>query len=71
MQLSSLSTFQPRPPPKESVPYSKQAMQQDLQRIRTAWDDCQASRDRNAIYGYLTAAYGLVASWTAEGREIV
>jgi hypothetical protein len=41
-----------------------------LQRVRTAWDDCQASRDRNAIYGYLTAVYGLVAWWTAEGREI-
>ena len=34
------------------------------------WNDCQASRDRNAIYGYLSAVYGLVAWWTAEGREI-
>jgi hypothetical protein len=25
--------------------------------------------DRNAIYRYLIAAYGLVAWWTAEGRE--
>jgi hypothetical protein len=41
-----------------------------LQRVRTAWDDCQASRDRNAIYGYLTAVYGLVAWWSAEGREV-
>jgi hypothetical protein len=39
-------------------------------RLRGAWDDCQASRDRNAIYGYLTAVYELVAWWTAEGREI-
>ena len=30
----------------------------------------QASRDRNAIPGYLNAVYGLVAWWTAEGREI-
>ena len=29
----------------------------------------EASRDRNAIYGYLTAVYGLVAVWAAEGRE--
>jgi hypothetical protein len=28
----------------------------------------EASRDRNAIYGYLTAVYGLVAWWAAEGR---
>jgi hypothetical protein len=32
--------------------------------------DCQASRDRDAIYAYLNAVYGLVAWWTAEGREI-
>jgi hypothetical protein len=44
-------------------------MRQDLQRVRNAWDDCQASRDRNAIYDYLTAVYGLVAVWTA-GREV-
>src|ERR1700683_5637449 len=29
-----------------------------------------ASRDRNAIYAYLGAVYGLVAWWTTEGREI-
>jgi hypothetical protein len=34
------------------------------------WDDCQASRDRNAICGYLTAVYDLVAWWTVEGREV-
>jgi hypothetical protein len=45
-------------------------MRQDLERVRTAWDDCQASRDRDAIYGYLTAVYGLVAWWAAEGREV-
>jgi hypothetical protein len=43
---------------------------QDLERLRGVWDDCQASRDRNAIYAYLTAVYGLVAWWAAEGREI-
>jgi hypothetical protein len=26
--------------------------------------------DRDAIYGYLTAVYGLVAVWNAEGREV-
>jgi hypothetical protein len=40
-------------------------MRQDLQRVGGAWADCQASRDRNAIYRYLTAVYG-----TAEGREV-
>jgi hypothetical protein len=70
MQASSLSIFQPRPSPKETIPYSSAALRQDLERLRNAWEDCQASRDRNAIYGYLTAVYDLVAVWMAEGREI-
>jgi hypothetical protein len=45
-------------------------MRQDLQRVRNAWEDCQANRDRNAIYAYLNAVYGLVVWWTAEGRAI-
>ena len=61
MQLHSPRTFQPRPSAKESIPYSSEALRQDLQRVRDAWADCQATRDRNAIYAYLTAVYGLVA----------
>jgi hypothetical protein len=70
MPLISTATFEPRPSPKEAIPYSREAMRQDLQRMRNAWEDCQANRDRNAIYGYLTAVYGLLAVWTAEGREV-
>ena len=54
---------------KEAISYSSEALRQDLERLRGAWEDCQASRDRNAIYEYLTAVYGLVARWTAEGHE--
>src|ERR1700689_2113520 len=50
--------------------YSTAALRQDLERVRNAWHECQANRDRNAIYGYLSAVYGLIAWWTAEGREI-
>jgi hypothetical protein len=46
------------------------ALRQDLQRVRDAWAECQATRDRNAIYGYLNAVYGLVAVWAAEGRDV-
>jgi hypothetical protein len=70
MQPSLLSRFQPRPPPKETIPYTSAALRQDLERARSAWEEAQSSRDRNAIYGYLTAVYELVAWWTAEGREI-
>jgi hypothetical protein len=69
MPLISTQAFQPRPSPKAAIPYSSAALRQDLERLRGIWDDCQASRDRNAIYGYLTAVYGLVAWWAAEGRE--
>jgi hypothetical protein len=55
---------------KNAIPYSSEALRQDLERVRLAWDECQSSRDRDAIYGYLAAVYGLVAWWTAEGWEI-
>jgi hypothetical protein len=70
MQSSILSTIPPRPSSKETIPYSSAALRQDLERLRGIWDDCQASRDRNAIYGYLSAVYGLVAWWAAEGRDL-
>ena len=54
---------------KEDIPYSSEALRQDLARVRVAWEGAQSSRDRNAIYGYLTAVYGLVAWWTAESRD--
>jgi len=53
-----------------AIPYSAEALRQDLERVRLAWDECQANRDRDAIYGYLTAVYCLVAVWAAEGRDI-
>jgi hypothetical protein len=70
MELHSLGTSRPSPSAKEPVPYSSEALRQDLQRLRDAWVECQADRRRDAIYGYLTAVYGLVAWWTAEGREV-
>jgi hypothetical protein len=69
MQLHSARTSHPRLSPKEIIPYSSAALRQDLERLRSIWHDCQANRNRNAIYGYLTAVYGLVSWWAAEGRE--
>ena len=45
------------------------ALRQDLLRVRNAWEECQASRERDAIYGYLTAVFDLVAWWAAENRR--
>jgi hypothetical protein len=69
MQLHSASTFPPRQSQQQPIPYSSAALRQDLERLRDVWEDCQATRDRNAFYGYLNAVYGLVAWWIAEGRE--
>ena len=55
---------------RDPVPYSEAALRQDLTRVRIAWEDCQASRDRNAIYGYLTAVFDLIMWWAAEDRAI-
>jgi hypothetical protein len=52
------------------IPYTTQALKQDLLRLRNAWHDYQASRDRNAVYGYLSAVFNLVAWWTAENRDV-
>jgi hypothetical protein len=70
MQLQLIPFFQADKLPKEAVPYSSAAMRQDLDRLRNAWTDGQANRGRNAIYGYLSAVYGLVAVWAAEGRDL-
>ena len=53
---------------KEPVSYCKEALRQNLSRVRVAWEECQVSRDRNAIYGYLSAVFDLVMWWAAEDR---
>jgi hypothetical protein len=53
-------------PVRDDIPYTDQALRQDLLRVRNAWDDSQARRERDAIYGYLSAVFKLVAWWAAE-----
>jgi hypothetical protein len=65
-----LTSSRLREPVQDEVPYTAQAMRQDLARVRLAWEDCQASRDRNAIYSYLTAVLDLVIWWQAEDRAV-
>jgi len=54
----------------DDIPYTDEALKQDLMRVRNAWEDAQGSRDRDAIYGYLTAVFELVAWWMAENRAL-
>jgi hypothetical protein len=70
--MLSLSDAPPRlnHPLDHRIPYTKQALTQDLCRLQNAWHDCQTSRDRDAVYGYLSAVFDLVAWWTADGRPL-
>jgi hypothetical protein len=65
-----LTSSRLREPIQDDVPYTTQALRQDLNRVRNAWDECQSSRDRNAIYIYLSAVFDLVMWWAAEGRAV-
>jgi hypothetical protein len=53
-----------------AIPYSKESLDRDLERVQEAWDDCQNDRRRDAIYGYLKAVYDLVNWWSAEKCEV-
>jgi hypothetical protein len=65
-----------RPPPRkersrpDAIPYTKEALARDLERVQEAWDDCQTDRRRDAIFGYLKAVYDLVSWWSAERCEV-
>jgi hypothetical protein len=70
MFLSSCFSARLKSSANDPVPYSREALRQDLTRVRNAWEECQSSRDRNAIYGYLSAVFDLVMWWKAEGRAV-
>jgi hypothetical protein len=61
-----LTSSRLKEPIQDDVPYTTQALREDLLRVRVAWDECQAHRERDAIYSYLTAVFDLVAWWAAE-----
>ena len=65
-----LTSSRLKEPVQDQVPYTTQALRQDLLRARNAWEECQASRERDAIYTYLTAVFDLVAWWAVENRAV-
>src|SRR5436309_169487 len=65
-----LTSSRLKEPIQDDVPYTAQALRQDLLRVRNAWDECQAHRERDAIYSYLTAVFDLVAWWAAENCAV-
>ena len=65
-----LTSARLKEPIQDEVPYTTEALRQDLLRVQNAWDECQSHRERDAIYSYLTAVFDLVAWWAAEGRAV-
>jgi hypothetical protein len=57
-------------PGRDTVPFSTEAMKASLLRLQNEWETVQASRDRDAIYQYLSAVFELVAWWAQEGRAV-
>jgi hypothetical protein len=49
-----------------SIPYAKGALSADLARLRDTWRKVQSSRDRDAIFLFLTDVFELVACWAFE-----
>jgi hypothetical protein len=52
------------------IPYSDAALLRDLERLREAWKIFQSSRNRDAVYEYLTAVFDLVSWWNAEDKAL-
>jgi len=53
-----------------AIDLSIDALKANLQRLQTEWELCQSTRDRDAIYGYLTAVFELVTVWAHEGTAV-
>ena len=51
-----------------TIPLSTEAVRANLLRLETEWEMVQESRDRDAIYGYLTAVFELVVCWAEGGK---
>jgi hypothetical protein len=70
MQTSPSFLSDEQKPKPEPIPYSTEALRQDIDRVRNAWAKCQRRRRRDAIYTYLSAVYELVTWWAAEERAV-
>ena len=51
-----------------NIEFSTEALKENLWRLQGAWEDCQGTRHRDGIYGYLTAIFELVSWWAHEGK---
>jgi hypothetical protein len=64
--LSPRALRRPHPQAKSKTP--KARLMEWLKRISSAWDDFQASRTRDAVYGYLDAVFAIVEHYKVRRR---
>jgi hypothetical protein len=53
-----------------TIPFSTEALRASLLRLQNEWATVQASRDRDAIYGYLATVFEVVEWWAKEGKAV-
>ena len=53
-----------------AISFSAEAMRANLLRLQNEWETYQTTRDRDAVYGYLSAVFETVMAWTLEGRAV-
>jgi hypothetical protein len=53
-----------------TIPFLTEALKANLLRLQNEWETVQASRDRGAIYQYLTAVFEIVMVWAQEGKAV-
>lgn len=57
-----------RSPP---IPFTDEALEGNLRRLENEFETYKSTRDRDAIYPFLTAIYELVSCWDLEGIAVV
>jgi hypothetical protein len=56
--------------PTANINFSTDVLKANLQRLEREWETYQSTRDRDGIYGYLTAVFELVTVWAHEGTAV-
>ena len=54
--------------PSPNIAFSDEALRTNLERLEGEWETHQNNRDRDAVYGYLTAVFELISWWQHEGK---
>jgi hypothetical protein len=56
--------------PSINIAFSTEALKANLERLESEWENYQNTRDRDGIYGYLTAVFELVRWWAHERKSV-